>query len=249
MAATRPTELASRPAFYALARGGWRDYITLLHVPYTAWHLSYVTIGAALAPTFHVGRWGATMAAFFLAVGVGAHALDELSGRPLTTRIPSRRLKALAGVSIAGAVAIGIGASVVITPWLALFVAAGGWLVLAYNLELWGGRFHTDAWFALAWGGLPVLCAYLAQAESIGVEAGLAAAFATMLSMAQRRLSTAVRHVRRRVRAVHGELEDLDGNVEAISKASLTAPSESALRLLTVATVLVAGALVAGHLT
>ena len=38
----------SRPAFYALAPGGWRDYVTLLHPPYTLWHLSYVAIGAAL---------------------------------------------------------------------------------------------------------------------------------------------------------------------------------------------------------
>ncbi|TMC02912.1 MAG: methyltransferase domain-containing protein [Chloroflexi bacterium] len=37
-------------AFYALRPGGWRDYWTLLHPPYTAWHLSYVVLGAALAP-------------------------------------------------------------------------------------------------------------------------------------------------------------------------------------------------------
>ena len=45
MTATRP-----RPSFYALRPGGWRDYITLLHPPYTLWHLSYVAVGAALAP-------------------------------------------------------------------------------------------------------------------------------------------------------------------------------------------------------
>ena len=36
-----------RPAFYALAPGGWRDWWTLLHPPYTLWHLSYVALGAA----------------------------------------------------------------------------------------------------------------------------------------------------------------------------------------------------------
>jgi len=45
----------ARPAFYALAPGGWRDYVTLLHLPYTLWHLSYVVIGACLAP--HVPAW------------------------------------------------------------------------------------------------------------------------------------------------------------------------------------------------
>jgi hypothetical protein len=73
----------ARPAFYALAPGGWRDYLTLLHPPYTAWHLSYVAIGATLAPHFHADRLGAAAAAFFLGLGVGAHALDEWQGRPL----------------------------------------------------------------------------------------------------------------------------------------------------------------------
>ena len=58
--------------------GGWRDYVTLLHPPYTLWHLSYVAVGAALAPRFHLDRMLWAMAAFFLAMGVAAHALDEL---------------------------------------------------------------------------------------------------------------------------------------------------------------------------
>ena len=77
---------APRPAFYALAPGGWRDYATLLHPPYTAWHLSYVAIGAALAADFRLSRLLPTLAAFFLAVGIGAHALDELHGRPARHR-------------------------------------------------------------------------------------------------------------------------------------------------------------------
>ena len=61
----------------------------LLHPPYTLWHLSYVAIGATLAPRFDGGRLVATLLAFFLAVGVCAHALDELHGRPLRTTIPA----------------------------------------------------------------------------------------------------------------------------------------------------------------
>ena len=106
------TQEEVRPAWYALGGGGWRDYVTLLHPPYTLWHLSYVAIGAALAPHFHTNRmvWG--IAAFFLAMGIAAHALDELHGRPLRTRIPSAALVALAIGSLAGAVAIGIGAAI-----------------------------------------------------------------------------------------------------------------------------------------
>jgi len=141
----------ARPAFYALAPGGWRDYVTLLHPPYTAWHLSYVVIGAALAPEWRPGRLVAALAAFFLAVGIGAHALDELNGRPLSTRIPDRMLGALAASSIAAAMGIGIGGAVAFDLWLLAFVAAGAFIVCVYNLELFGARFHSDPWFAVAW--------------------------------------------------------------------------------------------------
>ncbi len=183
-------ERVSRPAFYALEPGGWRDYVTLLHLPYTAWHLSYVVIGAALAPDPDGRRLLATLVAFFLALGIGAHALDELIGRPLRTRIPDRVLIGLAAVSIGAAAAIGIGAALAWTLWLLPFVAVGAFLVVAYNLELFGGRFHTDLWFALAWGAFPLLTAYLATAEKITVEALLAALFALLTSLLQRTLST-----------------------------------------------------------
>ena len=108
-----------RPAYYALDRGGWRDYVTLLHPPYTAWHLSYVAVGAALAPRFHLDRMLWALAAFALALGIAAHALDELRGRPLRTRIPDAVLWALAATSLAGAAAIGVGAALAWGSWLA----------------------------------------------------------------------------------------------------------------------------------
>ncbi len=115
----------ARPAFYALAPGGWRDYVTLLHAPYTLWHLSYVAIGAGLAPQMKWGVLGWTVLAFLLALGVGAHALDELRGRPLGTRIPGPLLVALAVVSIGAACAIGIVVAWRSSWWLLAFVAAG----------------------------------------------------------------------------------------------------------------------------
>ena len=164
-----------RPAFYALAPGGWRDYVTLLHPPYTLWHLSYVAVGAGLAPRLSPDRLGWTLAAFALAMGVGAHALDELNGRPLQTRIPGRVLWALAGVSLAGAAAIGIAAAAWWTPWLLVFVAVGVFLVPAYNLELAGGLFHNGFWFAVGWGAFPALTAYVAQTGAIRLEHALEA--------------------------------------------------------------------------
>jgi hypothetical protein len=233
----------SRPAFYALAPGGWRDYVTLLHLPYTAWHLSYVAIGAALAPEPAGQRLLAALAAFFLALGIGAHALDELNGRPLKTRISDRMLIALAAASIGGAVAIGIAAALAWTLWVLPFVAVGGFLVVAYNLELFGGFFHTDLWFGIAWGAFPLLTGYFVVAEKTSPEAVLAAVFALLSSLAQRKLSTQVRKVRRRVDSVTGSMRMADGTREDVTADTLIGSPEAALRLLAAAMVSLATAL------
>jgi hypothetical protein len=216
----------ARPAFYALAPGGWRDYVTLLHPPYTLWHLSYVALGAALAPAMKWGLLGWTTLAFFLGMGVAAHALDELSGRPLRTQIPGALLVALSATGLAGACAIGVAVAAERTWWLLAFVAAGAFVAVAYNLELFGGRFHSDLWFAASWGAFPVLTAYFAAAERLRGEAFAGAGFAFAASLAQRRLSTEVRLVRR-------------GGGDAAGVAG----AEAALKLLAAALPLLAGAL------
>lgn len=235
---------AARPAFYALEPGGWRDYVTLLHPPYTLWHLSYVAIGAALAPQWRPGILLLGLAAFFLGMGVAAHALDELRGRPLQTRIGSRTLVGLATVALAAAAALGLVAALSTSLWLLAFVTVGVFIAVAYNLELFGGRLHGDPWFALAWGAFPVLAAYFAAAETIRLEAVFAAAFAALLSHAQRRLSTPVRLVRRRVRSISGAIELQDGATVPITAATFTAESERALQALAAAVVCLAVALV-----
>ena len=223
-----------RPAFYALAPGSWRDYVTLLHPPYTAWHLSYVAIGAAIAPRWRPGILGLALLAFFLGMGIAAHALDELRGRPLQTRIGAKTLVALATVSLAAAAGIGIGTA---------FIA------VAYNLELLGGRFHNGLWFALAWGALPVLATFFAAASALRIEAVLAAGAAALLSYVQRVLSTPVRLVRRHVRAVSGRIELSDGTELPVTPEALAAQPELALRVLSGAMVMLALALVLMRVT
>lgn len=241
--------MSARPAFYALEPGGWRDYWTLLHPPYTIWHLSYVAIGAALAPDFRLARLAWALAAFFLAMGVAAHALDELHGRPLGTRIPGGVLWGLAAAGLAGAVAIGVGAALAWGLWLLAFVPVGVVLVVGYNLELAGGRLHTDLWFALAWGGFPALVGYFVEAQTLRSAAALAAVFATLLSLAQRLLSTPVRGLRRGAVTVAGTIERADGSSEPLTAAALAAAPESALRALWLATAALAAALVVVRVT
>ena len=239
----------ARPAFYALAPGGWRDYLTVLHPPYTAWHLSYVAIGACLAPAFHADRLGAAAAAFFLGLGVGAHALDEWQSRPLQTRIPERMLLALTALSLAAAVGIGIAGAITFNLWLLLFVVAGALLVPVYNLELLGGAIHNNPGFALAWGAFPLLTGYFACAGTITWVSLLAAGYAALTSYVQRVLSTPVRYVRRRVASVTGTAELRDGTSEPITAELLYATQERSLKLLAAANVCLAGALLVLRLT
>jgi hypothetical protein len=235
---------AERPAFYALGRGLPGDLLALLHPPYTAWHLSYVAIGAAIAPAFQLDRLLWTLAAFGLAVGIAAHALDERRDRPLRTRLSDRALLALAAASLLGALAIGVAGVLTLTPWLAPFVVAGALFVPAYNLELFGGRLHSDLWFALGWGAFPALTGYFAQAQRIDATALLIAAGCLALSVAQRRLSSPARELRRRTRAVAGTRTGADGTVEQLTRAGLLEPLDGALSALSIAMVLLACALV-----
>lgn len=236
------------PAFYAARPGGWRDWWNLLHPPYTAWHLAYVVIGACLAPEVSLTRLVATLLAFFFAVGLAAHALDELHGRPLRTQIPAPVLVGLATAGLAGALALGIvGLSRVGWP-LIPFMVVGPVLVAAYNMELFGGIMHTDAGFAAAWGAFPVLVAYVAQTGRLAVAPVLAAAAAFAVSVTQRRLSTPARALRRKVSRVEGRMFLMDGGVSSIDQWTLLQPLERALRALSWGVVLMAGALAVARL-
>jgi len=240
-------EAAPRPAYYAARSGVARDWWTLLHPPYTAWHLAYVAIGAALAPRLDGGRLVATLLAFFAAVGVGAHALDELHGRPLHTRIPTRTLEVAAAAGLVAAVGLGI-AGVAVVGWpLVPFVLLGPVLALSYNLELFGGRLHTDLGFAAAWGAFPVLTAYVAQTGTLRAGAVVVAGAALLLSLAQRALSTPARTLRRRTRFVIGRIEPVNGPPVAIDTTVLLAPLERALRCCSWAMVALAVGLLLVH--
>lgn len=233
-----------RPAFYALGRGLPGDALALLHPPYTAWHLSYVAIGAAIAPHLYVGRLLWALAAFALAVGIAAHALDELHDRPLRTGFSDRALIALAVVSLGGALAIGVAGVIVVTPLLAPLVIAGALFLPAYNLELWGGRLHSDAWFAIGWGAFPALTGYVVEAERITLAGVLTAAGCLAISVAQRRLSAPARELRRRTRSVSGTRTRADGTAEPLTLPGLLAPLDGALAALSLAMVVLACGLV-----
>jgi hypothetical protein len=192
----------------------------------------------------HGDRLLAALGAFFLAVGICAHALDELHGRPLGTRLSDRTLIALAATGLTGAVAIGVAGVFIVSASLAPLVLAGGFMVVAYNLELFGGRFHNDFWFAAAWGAFPAFTGFWVNALSVDAAGILVTAACFGFSVAQRRLSTPVRELRRRTVALTGRQTLADGKTIDLSPASIAAPLDGALRALSAALVLAATGLV-----
>ena len=242
VSSTGPRSTRCAPAAGAIS-------ITLLHPPYTAWHLSYVAFGAAAAPQVHAARLAAALGAFALAVGVSAHALDELNGRPLRTQLSRRVLIGLACASLVWArSAIGILGIVIVSPLLIPLVLAGALLVPAYNLELAGGRFHNDTWFAIAWGGFPAFTGYFVNALTVRPAGVLVAAACCLLSVAQRRLSTPARELRRETVSVDGTQVMGDGSSRSLTAEGLSSPLEGALSALWLALVLLAAGLVAVRL-
>jgi hypothetical protein len=240
-----------RAAFYARRGGPAADWWSVLHPPYTLWHVSYVAFGACLVPKPDWAVLGATLVAFFLAVGIAAHALDEWRDRPLRTGISGAALWAAAVASLVGAAVLGVVAVAHCGPVLVVFIVVGVALVLGYNLELFGGAVHTDLGFALSWGAFPVVVGYVAQAPVLLSAATLgavaAAGGATILSAAQRGLSTRARELRRRTSSVTGAVVLADGTTRAIDRAALLAPLERALRALSWTVPLLAAAALLGR--
>jgi len=247
-------------AWYDIKAKGWlRDLLIILHPPYTLWHLAYVLIGAALAPQLNWGVLGWTVLAFFLAMGIGAHCLDELNGRPLRTPFSNASLWVTAIVSILLAMYIGFTVGVRETIWVLPCIFFGGFIVVAYNLEWGRGFFHHDFWFGFAWGAFPVVTAYVAQAHTISWEVGLLALWAMLYSMAQRMLSHQVRFFRRKVIELQGHYHLRgDGPVvpgvvawakrQNLKVEDIIRPSELTLKLMTWAVVAAAIGLLLLHI-
>lgn len=231
----------SRRSFYARPGSRIGDIVTLLHLPYTAWHLSYVVIGASLAPRIDAIRLVGTLVAFALGLGVGAHALDELKDRPLSTGLSDSTLRALGWGGLFGGAVMAVAAAFVISPVALAWGGLGVVAAASYSLE-WTPWLHTIGGFALAWGAFPTLVGYWSQTESMSVAGVLAAGAASVFSMAQRSLSSHARHVRRDVEQVSARLGDVSWQ-----RPELLLTWEWPLRLLAVAHVLLAIALLATH--
>jgi hypothetical protein len=231
-----------RPAFYAPTGSRWGDFVSLLHIPYTLWHLSYVPIGAALAPNVDWRILTGTLVAFFFGLGIGAHALDEVKSRPLKTDFSDFALRVMGFGAMAVATLIAAVGAFEVGPWVLAWTAVGILLAVGYALE-WP-IVHTDIGFAISWGGFPTLVGYWAQTGEVSISTLIVAVAAVLLSMAQRALSTPARFVRRQTSESVVSF-DADRQWE---RGELLKTWETPLRLLTWTTVAIAIGLLTTHL-
>ena len=219
---TPPSTPAAVPPSADDRRGEWfvptvgplslRLFIGMLFLPYTGMVLSFTVIGSLLADRIYWDRIGAIMLIYFLGLGVAAHALDALGSKGLKPwgAILSRRLLAwLAFLSIAAAYTVGGYYIVTVAPWLGVIAVAEGFFLFAYNLEWFSGRFHTDGWFAVSWGGLPVLAGYVLQTNRISMSAVFMAVAMGLISLAEINASRPYKMLKRQGRLSETENEQM----------------------------------------
>jgi hypothetical protein len=170
----------------------FRAFVGMMFLPYTGMCISFAVIGSALVADMHWERVGAIALIYALALGVGAHAADTMGSKkakPWGSYFTKKQMVALMASSLALAYAIGIYYIVLYAPLLAVVAVLEGFFLFAYNFEIWGGRFHSDFWFAASWGALPVMAGYLIQAGDAGLLPYLAACAAGLASFAEIRMS------------------------------------------------------------
>ena len=222
-----------KKTWYAVEGSRWAEFLTILHLPYTGMVLCYVALGAFLASVVHWDRLSWCLLAYFLGLGVGAHALDELSGRPYGRSFTERELWIIGVTTLVLASAIGVYYAVTLSPWLWLFIALGAFFAVSYPLaRLFGGRFHTDFWFAVSWGMLPFLTSFFLQALTLTLSSLLMACALGMTAAVEITLSRWVRALRRRPARLR--IAYTDGSEEEWEFRRLIGKPELALKLLVV---------------
>lgn len=151
-----------------------RFFLGLLFLPYTGMVLSFAVTGSMVTEKIHWDRVAAIVLIYFLGLGIAAHALDALGSKqekPWGEVLTRRQLWLVAAISLTAAYLIAIYYMILYVPWLWVVALLEGFFVFAYNLEWFGGKFHTDNWFAFSWGFLPVLAGYIIQTNRISPEA------------------------------------------------------------------------------
>lgn len=148
----------------------FRIGIGMLFLPYTAIVTCFALWGS-LVTDFTLDRIVSIGIIYFLAVGVAAHFLDAVGGKtkPWGT-LPKRKIISIAISSLAIVFTIGLYYAFLDSPLLFPIGIIEGFFLFAYNLELFGGKFHNNISTIISWGILPVFAGSAIQSNSISIE-------------------------------------------------------------------------------
>jgi hypothetical protein len=146
-------------------------------------------------------RLGAIALIYALALGVSAHAADTLGSKkakPWGDHFSKNQLLVLMIASLSASYGIGIYYIVVHVPLLAAIAILEGFFLVAYNFEIFGGRFHNDFWFAVSWGALPTLAGYIMQTNALEALPVIVAGIAGVASFVEIRMSRPYKELKRK---------------------------------------------------
>jgi len=148
----------------------FRVSIGILFLPYTSIVTCFAALGAMTAP-FAIERIISICIIYALALGVGAHLLDAVGGKTKPWgNLPKRKLWGIALGALGIAFSIGFYFAFLDSPLLFVIGIIEGFFLFAYNLELFGGRFHNNVSTIFSWGILPVFAGSAIQTNSISFE-------------------------------------------------------------------------------
>jgi hypothetical protein len=241
-----------RGAWYAQSGGKARELYTILHLPYTSMVLSYVLIGAAFSPIIYPDRLILTLVAYFLGLGLSAHALNELHARHWGDALGKRELRIVFAAPLFGALLVGaygmyvlyrVAQSITFAPLVLLaFIVLETFFLLAYNLEISAEKFHSDLSFAVSWAALPVIISYYVNALAVTPAVILVALASAATAGIEINLSRWCKDWRRR--SSLREMTFEDGTTLSMTTTQLIAKPEKCLKLIVVAVDLVAVGLI-----
>jgi hypothetical protein len=160
----------------------FRLCVGILFLPYTGMVVSFAIWGS-LSVEFSLERLTSIGLLYFLAIGVSAHCLDALGSKKKPWgELPKTKLWAVAIISLILACSIGLYFAFLDSWWLIPIGIIEVFFLLAYNLELFGGKFHNNSSFVISWGILPVFAGATIQSNTISVETVLLSVIAGFTS-------------------------------------------------------------------
>ena len=160
----------------------FRLSVGILFLPYTGMVMSFAIWGS-LSVDFTLDRLVSVAMLYFLAIGVAAHCLDaQGSKKKPWGPLPKTKLWTAAVISLSVAFSIGLYFAF-LDSWLLLPIGIiEVFFLFAYNLELFGGKFHNNASFVISWGILPVFAGAAINSNSVSFETVILSAIAGFAS-------------------------------------------------------------------